>query len=222
MSDELRLPDELAACEARLAAQLLPASRLDRDALMYRAGWAACEAQRLGDKVPAAKIPSTRGRTTGWSLASAAIAASLAVVATLRFQDGLGPDRRPLATTAQTKTLERSADNRVANLPQERGGNAPAPASLAMLKLAPGVGISSAASLLNARDLAISQSSLEPQLFQVSLTSNHAVAAPNIAAKTARQLLNEYLPDDSDAKSESKPPRRLQWLWNLAAPGETI
>ncbi len=48
MSDELRLPDELAACEARLAARLLPASGIDRDQLMYRAGWAAgAETARL-------------------------------------------------------------------------------------------------------------------------------------------------------------------------------
>ena len=43
--DEPRLPDELAAFEAALAARALPAPRIDRDQLMYRAGWAACEAQ---------------------------------------------------------------------------------------------------------------------------------------------------------------------------------
>ena len=222
MSDELRLPDDLAACEARLAAQPLPASRLDRDDVMYRAGWAACEAQWLGANVPAAKTPTTRGQTAGWSLASAALAASVAVVATLQLQDGAGPNRMPLATAAQTKTLEQPADNRAASLRQDGASNAPVLASLAMLKQAPGVEANPAISLLNARDLAISQSSSDRLLLQVSLTRTRAAAAPNMAAKTARQLLNEYLPDSDPAGSESKSSRPLQWLWNLSAPGETI
>lgn len=101
--DEPRLPDELAAFEAALAARALPVPRIDRDQLMYRAGWAACEAQprplaggrfevrpqlATVEAYPPAEPGATRERrrTMVWSLGSAALAASIAVVATLGWQ----------------------------------------------------------------------------------------------------------------------------------------
>ncbi len=100
--EELRLPDELAALEALLAAQPLAAAGIDRDQLMYQAGWAACEAQwqprpSAGGRVaslemaadsrryPRAELGDVRERRrlATWSLASAALAASLAVATTL-------------------------------------------------------------------------------------------------------------------------------------------
>jgi hypothetical protein len=84
MSDELRLPDRLAACEAELAAQPLPASTINRDELLYRAGWAAAEAEfSSGALVPASTAWSKRGIVATWSAASAALAASIAVAVTL-------------------------------------------------------------------------------------------------------------------------------------------
>jgi hypothetical protein len=102
MADEMRLPEELAAFEALLAARALPASRLDRDQVMYQAGWTAREAQfqpralpggrhALPEEVAVARDypraePGARGmlrRTMAWSCASAALAASLAVAVTL-------------------------------------------------------------------------------------------------------------------------------------------
>lgn len=104
--DEPRLPDELAALEALLAAKPLAAVRIDRDQLMYRAGWAACEAQcqprplaggplevrpRLAamETYPPAEPGAIweRRRTLAWSLGSAALAASIAVMATLGWQE---------------------------------------------------------------------------------------------------------------------------------------
>ena len=89
--DEPRLPDELAAFEAALAARALPAPRIDRDQLMYRAGWAACEAHPRPATVetyPPAEPGGTRERrrALAWSLGSAALAASIAVMATLGWQ----------------------------------------------------------------------------------------------------------------------------------------
>jgi hypothetical protein len=125
MSDELRLPDDLAACEALLAAKPLAATGIDRDQLLYRSGWAACQVQLAGVNTPPSKgweQPSTvasgdraqggssreaiRGGIAAWSLASAAIAASLAVVITLQWRpasvrDVAANERgqgRPLAT----------------------------------------------------------------------------------------------------------------------------
>jgi hypothetical protein len=104
--EELRLPDELAALEALLAAKPLAAVRIDRDQLMYRAGWAACEAALMQPRPLAGgrlEVPETstvtrryppaepgaargRRRTMVWSLVSAALAASIAVMATLEWQ----------------------------------------------------------------------------------------------------------------------------------------
>ncbi|MBL9165049.1 MAG: hypothetical protein JNL18_20130 [Planctomycetaceae bacterium] len=100
--EELRLPDELAALEALLAAKPLTAARIDRDQLMYQSGWAACEAQwqprpSAGGRVaPLEMVADSRGypraepwavkerrRLAIWSLGSAALAASLAVATTL-------------------------------------------------------------------------------------------------------------------------------------------
>jgi len=46
MSTEPDLPSELMSFEAQLRRQSLPACRVDRDELMYEAGWAAAEASR--------------------------------------------------------------------------------------------------------------------------------------------------------------------------------
>ena len=86
--EELRLPDELAALEALLAAKPLPAVRIDRDQLMYRAGWGACEA-RVGSPPLQGGARGgilDRRRIATWSLASSSLAASIAVMATLGWQ----------------------------------------------------------------------------------------------------------------------------------------
>jgi hypothetical protein len=89
MSDELRLPDRLAACEAELAAQSLPASTINRDELLYRAGWAAAEAA-LANRAVDARSASVgdRASVARWSAASAALAASIAVAVTLAISGG--------------------------------------------------------------------------------------------------------------------------------------
>ena len=96
--EELRLPEELAALEALLAARPLAAVGIDRNELMYRAGWAACQAEALqprplaGGRFEASTTSTeTRGypsepgagsarRLLVWSAASAALAASMAVM----------------------------------------------------------------------------------------------------------------------------------------------
>jgi hypothetical protein len=116
MSDDLRLPDELAAFEALLAAQALPAVGINRDQLMYRAGWAAREAEQhtrplKGEaRFDAPEAPAVtrrdppaepgagreRRRAAAWSVVSAAVAASLAVVGTLAWESsgGIGETER--------------------------------------------------------------------------------------------------------------------------------
>jgi len=224
MSDELRLPDELAACEARLAAQSLPASRLDRDELLYRAGWAAAEARLAALNPPPSKgweQPSTvaggdraqggssreatRGGistarvTAAWSLTSAAIAASLAVIITLQWRpvvvreiavDRAGP-RPPLAsTTAHLPDGPNVESNRTA-WPVARSRQID-------------VGI------FGLRRQALNNIWGEP-INAVALTADSATPA----AKTARELLEELLP------AKTARPTKI-WPWGNSLLGGSI
>jgi hypothetical protein len=200
MSDELRLPDDLAACEAQLAAQSLPASGIDRDQLMYRAGWAACEAHLAAVHSPAFKVGSTRGFTLAWSLSSAAVAASLAVVLTLQWQPVANRDvaqrptgsRQPLAVeTAEIKKVEASRTEVKAAL-----------ARTSSRKLDIG--------LLRMRRQALADAWAEPT--SVAAIDGHA-ATPT--AKTARELMGELLPVE-DAGST-----RI-WPWMNSTSGDSI
>jgi hypothetical protein len=67
--EELRLPEELAALEALLAAKPLAAAGIDRDQLMYRAGWAACEAALMQPRPSAGgrfEVPETSAGTRSY------------------------------------------------------------------------------------------------------------------------------------------------------------
>jgi hypothetical protein len=112
MPDELKLPADLAPCEARLAAHPLPPASLNRDELLYRAGWAAAEAARSrATPLPSeGRVPSRKRDVALWSCASAALAASLAVALTLTMTRPNGApavvpaagSRPPLAEMAAT------------------------------------------------------------------------------------------------------------------------
>ncbi len=64
-SDDLRLPDELAACEAQLASEPLVAPRLSRNELLYRAGWAAAEAKLVLRQPSIVLAPLSKGGVSG-------------------------------------------------------------------------------------------------------------------------------------------------------------
>ena len=113
--DEPRLPDELAALEALLAAKPLAAVRVDRDQLMYRAGWAACEAAAtISPPLKVGEGPRRRGargetpnrrRTVAWSVGSAALAASIAVMATLGWQGAASQNAKTAGAGGGTPRL---------------------------------------------------------------------------------------------------------------------
>jgi hypothetical protein len=192
MSDELRLSDELAACEARLAAHSLAPSEIPRDELLYRAGWAACEAALNQKTLPFSAANAKRRTFAGWCAASAAIAATVAVAATMALRPGV-PSQVALATqatqepsvdvrdaTPKAATLRTIANNRLlAQLD-----------ALAAGRLSAGDRISSAtllATLSNRRRERWDQ----PILVSATLHTD----APPSAPATARQMLGEYLPD---------------------------
>lgn len=209
MSDELRLPDDLAAMEARLAAHAPPASGLNRDELMYRAGWAAAEENlanlRLATAASSPHHSSRHARSTAaWSLASAALAASLAVAVTLLVQS---PPQAPLplapaiavqpATVAPLAAPSPRADDVADYLASMSRSNSPLAGALLVMHRRP--------------DATGSRSSEATELL-------NDVAAP--APKTARDLRQEFLPAPTPASPGSASPA-LGWPWNARLFGES-
>jgi hypothetical protein len=217
MSDELNLPDELRAIEARLATKAPPATTLDRDAVLYRAGWAAgVEAMRRGRlRASLATVetgPSIRRRTAvPWSAASAALAAGIAVALMLPWpvsdpqaelasvETAASPvaAERPLVTGTEIKPNVHNkpsmADNLIADIVGGKTGAAATP--LLSLRLSPG---------------------------RLGATNAPTMAAGGVGVappKTARQLLDELLPAASPPQDQ--PNLFRAWPWGGASSGET-
>lgn len=210
MSDELRLPDDLAACEARLAAMAPAASGIDRDQLLYRAGWAAgAETARLAVATPPplkgglrrVQPSGARGgiftlRTTALcSAASAALAASLAVAMTLQWKPTVlqGPLVADDAHSEQRPAAAVVADANAASPDRVR---APAHRATAatdverfLAGFARGDGSRHASPVL-----ALHRPWLPVQASDPQAAADSAAYAPAAAAKTARQMLDEMLP----------------------------
>jgi hypothetical protein len=168
--------------------------------LMYRAGWAACEATLAPAAFPRSK--RTGGiRLVAWSLSSAALAASLAIVATLQFER-VEPEQVALrmdvpgaakSSTAESQPHPRVKQSRPVPPPLRRERPLPAPdAGLLALR----------------RDALIDPSSMSVRI--ASFESD--VAMP--AAKTARELMEELLP--------VKGQRHFAWPWNTNRTGDSI
>jgi hypothetical protein len=194
MSDELRLSDELAACEARLAAHSLASSGIHRDELLYQAGWAACAAASNQKTLSIPSGNSKQRTLAAWCAASAAIAATLAVAATMALRADL-PLQVALATqaavepsvnvrdaTPKAATPRTSANNRLlAQLDALAAGRAS------------GGGRISSATLLATLSNHRRERWDQPILVSTTLDADADVSSREPA--TARQILDEYLPD---------------------------
>jgi hypothetical protein len=182
MSDELRLPDRLAACEAELAAQPLAASTINRDELLYRAGWAAAEAAwvRRGG-VAVTPIAAPRRTIVKWSMASGAAAAVLATVVTWSVASSTRPEAFAAGGVGRPTSVDTSVVAEIRAATRDAGAE---------------------------HDSLVRRDSSTLMLWLVARTGRLApleqrgLAAANITASatagdrsaTARQLLNEYLP----------------------------
>jgi hypothetical protein len=174
---------------------------------MYRAGWAACEAQL-------SHAPNGLGRLSGrgggviaaWSLASAATAAALAVAVTvqwrpvevMRVADRVIEAPRQAAPIALDARLPSAAhgDASVAAQPRVK------PASL------PDAPIGVEGGLLSLRRQALNSTWEQPTALTVQ------DGGPP-AAKTMRELMQEMLPSDSARTNRI-------WPWMSAFRGESI
>ncbi len=203
MSDELRLPDHLAACEAQLAAQALPASGINRDELMYRAGWAAgAETARLAVVNPPLSKGGTRGGTTAaWSLTSAAVAASIAVILTLQVRPNEPPAVDAIPADAHPQLADDVVEPQRSDLPRFEFAHAP-PRPLSNGRFATG--------LIGSRQRAISNAWADMANFTAT-TGDAAAPTP----QTARELMQEILPAESARRTSD-------WPWKLTSPGDSI
>jgi hypothetical protein len=200
MSDELRLPDDLAACEAQLAALTLTATGIDRDQLMFRAGWAACEA-RLSNRAAGVEHMPRRNRTliAAWSLTSAATAAALAVALALQWRPRAELEMAADEADAPVQVVTDAARSNPLSLAQREVRPA------ALSELPPGAGIG----LLSLRRQALNSAWEQP----TNVVTANGGGPP--AAKTARQLMREMLP--------SEPTRSTPlWPWVSTPRGESI
>jgi hypothetical protein len=231
MSDELRLPDDLAACEARLAARSPAPTQIDRDQLMYQAGWAACEASLAAMDSPPLKAGARggikRGTIAAWSFASAALAASLAVAVTLHVE----------RSATSTSIAANNADPQIASTKNDaiakpgvtavrptvdsaasQNDSAALLAAVASFFSPPAAQPRPNSALFAARAISVGGNSTDAPPFKLTRVNAASDAAASPPAKTAWQLLDEYLP------SAKKPPRQsgVFWPWNSASLGETI
>lgn len=93
MSEEVNLPAELAAVEARLAATAPAAPKLDRDRLMYEAGRAASRAELASGALrEGIATPQAMGAALLRYVATAAVAATLAIAI---VRDREAPSKSP-------------------------------------------------------------------------------------------------------------------------------
>jgi hypothetical protein len=201
MSDELRLPDDLAACEARLAAEALPATGIDRDQLLYRAGWSACEARFVALNSTPSKGGPRGGIVAAWSATSAAIAASVAVVLTLQW-----PSIADRDLASKPREAQSAVSTEIINPAAAKSAPAAFPYASTAIPNRPRF----PAGLLALRRQTLTNAWLEP----TSIASTNGDPSPT-PAKTARELMNEYLPKNSG---------RLNglWLWGAAPEGDSI
>jgi hypothetical protein len=219
MSEELRLPDHLAACEARLAAQPLAASPLNRDELMYRAGWAAAEAALARSGASSPPVAGGKRTALAWSLACSAVAASIAVAMTLSLAARYsGP---PVASAPPETPLVASPGDR----PKAAPPRTPSDPLLARLDALIGGAVRTPGGVPAATLWALSRRERPERWDQPILASNDAAPSADgeptlIENATATRLLDEYLPrgrgaappaDEQPSSGVNKFLRPLAW-----------
>lgn len=183
------LSADLAACESGLTGMSLPASGIDRDTLLYRAGWAAAEAhaERSRERLTPRPASGAAGRRAplAWCLASALVATSVTVAVVQVWQ--------PSTDRSTQKVADVVRDDQPAAEPEsmrQPAASAPLPA-----KRTARVPIGWTASLLTMRDRALLQQLDDPWVKLESRTTassvEDTVASP---PKSSREMLREFLP----------------------------
>lgn len=198
MSTEDRLTPELAELENRLRNLAPTASTVDRETLMYRAGWEAAEAALQTRRLSTAKLWI-------WPATSVALAATLLLVLTLR----------PESTELSASSQQQNSTNEATQQPAEANDIKAMPAvqvqNQAVQAIVPRRNrYASTAPLLAMRERALR--------FEFDDPSTNAVADDGpLTTSTNRKLLEEYLPTP-DIKNPAS--QRRPW-WSLLRIGES-
>lgn len=198
MSTKDRLTPELAELEDRLRNLAPTASTVDREALMYRAGWEAAEAALQTRRLPATKLWI-------WPATSAALAAALLLVLTLR------PEPAKLSASLQQRNDSNAATSQLIVTDDEKAAPAVQVRNQRVPTIAPQLNrYASTAPLLAMRERALR--------FDFDDPAADAVADEGpITVSTNRKLLEEYLPAPATKSSASQ---RRSW-WSLLRIGES-
>lgn len=198
MSTEDRLTPELAELENRLRNLAPTASTVDREALMYRAGWEAAEAALQTRRFSTAKLWI-------WPATSAALAATLLLVLTLRPERAERSARLQQQMETQVAPPQPIDTGKTQAAPPVQVRNQTTPTMTRQLnRYAP------TAPLLAMRERALRFDFEDPTADAISDDGP-------IAASTNRELLEEYLPAPTTTNPTSQ---RRPW-WSFLRIGES-
>ncbi len=195
MRSEPHLPPELAKIETGLRQLSLPSARVNREQLFYQAGWAAAQANL---------DPNLSGTPRLlWPTTSGVLAAAVVVLAVLVART---PTTVPTVVEATVPALEQPTEQVVAKPQVEPFARRSLPTIRHWAETAP---------LLAMRERALRGEFPEPSL-AVSLT-----VAPHPRTMTARELMQEFLPEAERSESAS-PAVFPAWPWQRIFGRETI
>lgn len=221
MSEEFELTPELAKFENELRSRALPTPSLDRDELMFRAGWNAAVAQ---SKTSSYRLPN-RSSVVRWRAAAASLAGLSAVLALLLLQQSVSETLNLQPTIANKTSTEfsRSTPNDAPAVeltaasinktesPSARGKKNPRANPLEFGRHRGGLtplysnSPSSAFAIGWPRELESDWPRQVPVLYSKTKKSNRQQTG-----LTARELLQELLPDSTTEQVKSQPP---VWGW---------
>lgn len=215
MSSRRPLTDDLAACEAKLAALHLPASQIDRDQLMYRAGYAAAEAalslsRSVSDVAGDAKRYGAKRfglrEAWGWSAVCSTVAAGIAVAVTLQLQPSTQLASTPTDQNVQSMAKVLAEGGQEVQLAKKKVRSAHSPLGVEGWLELPVRGVLTVGGpLLELRRWTLRQpvgvalDSVESQ--SISSASRETISVSPV--KSHRDLLNEFLPERGENNGEA-------------------
>lgn len=211
MSEEFKIPPDLAVLESQLRSVRLPDSRLNRDQLLYQAGWAAACAQ--------AKQPLTQ--QWGWPAATGAVTILATVLALMLLQQtnlNDQPDRvasnpvveqsEPVQHAAKENGIPDHGPDVMDSLPAgSRPGKAYSPIRNVRWQGALQPSLAARSQLENF------DWSIEPTIDSTGLEIENG-------SKAMRELLQEFLPENRVQTHQQ--PRPPIWNWIKQTWGDAI
>ena len=217
MSQPFELPDELSEFEQRLTGLPPGASSLNRDEILYQAGFAAAQAQlRAGASVPTRSVGSARGENRFWAFSTAAFATLSACLALMLFWPPVEP-QTPVANEGvknegvKELVVESLVDNQ-ANPPADPNLQNPVDefeASIPKQKWRPRRRIEPAVWAADQPPIRLRQ---HPSDYDWSFARMNPTGSSSPTDTSNRTLLNQYLKNELPRAQKEKP-GSFNWLF---------